>query len=176
MRERIGPPLAMMRPPYFLAAFLLRLAFSAAPALKRAFFEAGILISLPVAGLRPLPAARSRTEKVPKPTRRTSSPFLSDLPIPSSIASSALAARHLRQFGFPWRRADEFKLIHPTLRFEQPWQPRPFLTALFVRRTHLRPSQSELRALRKAFLAPNRRPSWPHCSYFAWDAQGFAAA
>ena len=53
---------------YFLADFLLRLAFSAAPGLKRAFLDAAILISLPVAGLRPFPAARSRTEKVPNPT------------------------------------------------------------------------------------------------------------
>src|SRR5208337_1286937 len=80
---------------YFLPAFLLRLAFSAAPGLKRAFFDAAILISLPVAGLRPFPAARSRTEKVPNPTRRTSSPFFNVFSMPSSTASSAAAAATL---------------------------------------------------------------------------------
>src|SRR5271154_978987 len=80
---------------YFLGDFLLRLAFRAAPGLKRAFLEAAILISLPVAGLRPFPAARSRTEKVPNPTSRTSSPFLNVLIMPSSRASSAAAAETL---------------------------------------------------------------------------------
>src|SRR3984957_11606830 len=80
---------------YFLADFLLRLAFSAAPGLKRAFLDAAILISLPVAGLRPFPAARSRTEKVPNPTSRTSSPFLKVPMTPSSTASSAAAAETL---------------------------------------------------------------------------------
>src|ERR1700734_2053667 len=82
----------LWRPYFFAAFFVFRLAFRAAPALKRAFFEAAILISLPVAGLRPLPAARSRTENVPKPTGRTSSPFLRDLAIPSRTASRAAAA------------------------------------------------------------------------------------
>src|ERR1700735_5897183 len=77
---------------YFLADFLLRLAFRAAPGLKRAFLDAAILISLPVAGLRPFPAARSRTEKVPDPTSRTFSLFFRVLRMPSSTASSAAAA------------------------------------------------------------------------------------
>jgi hypothetical protein len=80
---------------YFLADFLLRLAFSAAPGLKRAFLDAAILISLPVAGLRPFPAARSRTENVPNPTSRTSSPFLKVSTMPSRTASSAAAAETL---------------------------------------------------------------------------------
>src|ERR1700735_564877 len=80
---------------YFLGDFLFRLAFRAAPGLKRAFLDAAILISLPVAGLRPFPAARSRTEKVPNPTSRTSSPFLKVLMMPSSTASSAAAAETL---------------------------------------------------------------------------------
>src|ERR1039458_1060302 len=82
--RRLAAAWGRARSAHFLAgAFLFSAPLRAAPALKRAFFDAAILISLPVAGLRPLPAARSRTEKVPKPTRRTSSPFLSDLATPS---------------------------------------------------------------------------------------------
>ena len=50
---------------------------SAFPDLKPGTFEALILIVSPVRGLRPFLAARLRTEKVPKPTSVTESPFLS---------------------------------------------------------------------------------------------------
>src|ERR1039458_3064861 len=50
--------------------------FSSAPALNLATFFAEILIALPVCGLRPVLAARLATEKDPKPTRATRSPFL----------------------------------------------------------------------------------------------------
>ena len=46
----------------YLTAF-----FNKAPALNLGALEAGILISLPVAGLRPLRAERLATENVPKP-------------------------------------------------------------------------------------------------------------
>ena len=45
----------------------LTASLSALPALKAGTLEAAILISLPVCGLRPLRAARSRTSKLPKP-------------------------------------------------------------------------------------------------------------
>ncbi len=48
---------------------------SAVPALKRTFFEAAILISLPVLGFLPVLAALSPTLKDPKPIKVTSSPF-----------------------------------------------------------------------------------------------------
>ena len=43
------------------------------PILKRTVVEAGICISSPVRGLRPVPALRSAATKAPKPARRTSS-------------------------------------------------------------------------------------------------------
>src|SRR3546814_15444551 len=46
-------------------------------------------------GLRPVDALRFETEKVPKPTRRTSSPFLSAPEIESNTASTALLASPL---------------------------------------------------------------------------------
>lgn len=48
---------------------------SALPGLKAGTLEAAISISLPVCGLRPLRAARSRTSKLPKPINCTLSPF-----------------------------------------------------------------------------------------------------
>src|SRR5688572_17342298 len=55
--------------------FGLMAAFSVAPAAKRGVFDAAILMTSPVAGLRPLRAARLVTEKVPKPVIPTVSPF-----------------------------------------------------------------------------------------------------
>src|SRR6185312_171135 len=46
----------------------------------------------PVRGLRPVEALRLATENVPKPTRRTSSPFLSAPEIASKTPSTALVA------------------------------------------------------------------------------------
>src|SRR5688500_14830855 len=57
----------------------LTASFSALPALNDGFFDFWILIVSPVFGLRPSRAARSRTWKVPKPTRVTASPFFSAL-------------------------------------------------------------------------------------------------
>src|SRR5271166_1773013 len=62
------------------------------PGLNLGCFEAAILIFSPVRGLRPSDAAREATEKVPKPTRRTSSPPLSASAIASNTASTALLA------------------------------------------------------------------------------------
>lgn len=49
------------------------------PALNLGTLRALILITAPVCGLRPLRAARSDTENVPKPTSVTLSPFFSDV-------------------------------------------------------------------------------------------------
>jgi len=54
--------------------------------------EALIFIGSPVRGLRPVEALRLATEKVPKPTRRTSSPFLSAPLMASKTPSTALVA------------------------------------------------------------------------------------
>jgi len=59
---------------YFLVPFTAVL--SAAPALKAGALDALIFKGAPVAGLRPLRAARLRTSNVPKPTSATLSPFL----------------------------------------------------------------------------------------------------
>ena len=53
------------------------------PALKDGILAAAISIVAPVCGLRPVRAARSRTEKVPKPTNATCSP-----PFNSSVTAS----------------------------------------------------------------------------------------
>ena len=72
-------------------SFFVERGFKGRARLKPCALRRGNLISSPVAGLRPLPAARFLTEKVPNPTSRTSSPFLSALVIPSITASSAAA-------------------------------------------------------------------------------------
>src|SRR5262249_6847532 len=67
--------------------------FKPLPALKRTVVEAGIVISSPVRGLRPVPALRSAVWKVPKPTNRTSSFFFrapSIAPNTASTTSDAL--------------------------------------------------------------------------------------
>ena len=51
----------------FLKIHYLTASLRALPALNAGTLEAAILISLPVCGLRPLRAARSRTSKLPKP-------------------------------------------------------------------------------------------------------------
>src|SRR5215211_3570521 len=70
----------------------LMASLSCLEALKRGTLAAGILIFSPVWGLRPSPALRLETWKVPKPTRRTFSFFFNDLVITVSIASIAPAA------------------------------------------------------------------------------------
>ena len=51
----------------FSKADYLTASLRALPALNAGTLEAAIVISLPVCGLRPLRAARSRTSKLPKP-------------------------------------------------------------------------------------------------------------
>src|SRR5690554_8140863 len=70
----------------------LTASFRALPALKPGTLEAAILISAPVCGLRPVRAARSFTEKVPKPIRVTWSPFFRAPVMELVIASSARPA------------------------------------------------------------------------------------
>ena len=62
------------------------------PALNLATFLAAILIAFPVCGLRPILAALLETEKEPKPTNATLSPFLSAFVVAVTNASNALPA------------------------------------------------------------------------------------
>lgn len=65
---------------------------SALPGLKAGTLLAGISISAPVCGLRPLRAERSRTSKLPKPISWILSPFLSASKIVSKTESTAFVA------------------------------------------------------------------------------------
>ena len=71
--------------------YLLTASLKSLPALKAGAFAAAISISAPVCGLRPLRAARSRTSKVPKPTKATFSPLASSFLITSNNALTVLA-------------------------------------------------------------------------------------
>ncbi len=74
--------------------YLLTIALNSAPALNFATFLAAILIVAPVCGLRPSLAALLVTEKVPKPTKVTLSPFFNALlaaPMKASIVLPASA-------------------------------------------------------------------------------------
>src|SRR5674476_826451 len=75
---------------YFLAPFTAVL--RVAPALNAGALEALILRAAPVAGLRPLRAARFLTSKVPKPTRATLSPFFKVAVMMSISAPLVLSA------------------------------------------------------------------------------------
>ena len=65
------------------------------PALNFATFLAGILISVPVCGLRPVRAARLVTAKVPKPTSDTEPPFFRVVFTAPMVASKARVAAAL---------------------------------------------------------------------------------
>src|SRR5215210_5873967 len=65
--------------------------FNRAPAENLATFDAGIFISAPVAGLRPLRAARFEREKVPKPINATGSPLVNDAVTVSMNASKVVS-------------------------------------------------------------------------------------
>src|SRR5436190_9595670 len=66
--------------------------FSASPTRKRQVFEAGRLTAAPVRGLRAIPAGRLTGMKLPKPTRRTSSPLFRESITELVKASSASRA------------------------------------------------------------------------------------
>src|SRR3954468_14513227 len=66
--------------------------FSTLPALNLGWVDSLICIGSPVRGLRPVDALRFEQEKVPKPTRRTSSPFFRALVIASNTPSTARVA------------------------------------------------------------------------------------
>ena len=68
---------------------------SALPDLNPGTFEALIFIVSPVLGLRPILAARLRTENVPKPTSVIESPLFRALVSASNAASKARAAEAL---------------------------------------------------------------------------------
>src|SRR5690606_37120535 len=70
----------------------LTASFNPLPALNFGWVDALIVIGWPVRGLRPVEALRLATEKVPKPTRRTSSPFDSAPVMVSKTPSTALVA------------------------------------------------------------------------------------
>jgi hypothetical protein len=87
----------------FVTFFLLPMSFSAKPGLNLPFVFAGILISLPVAGLRPIRAARDTAENVPKPIRVTLSPALSadsTEPVKATRAFSACTLEYLHPLPF----------------------------------------------------------------------------
>ncbi len=56
-----------LEPQAFIQPYYLTASFNALPGLNAGTLLAGISISSPVCGLRPLRAARSRTSKLPKP-------------------------------------------------------------------------------------------------------------
>jgi hypothetical protein len=78
---------------YFFVPFTV--ALSAAPALNAGAFEALIFRGAPVAGLRPLRAARLRTSNVRNPTRAMLSPFLRVVVIISISAAKLRSASAL---------------------------------------------------------------------------------
>src|SRR5690606_4752004 len=67
----------------------LTASFSPFPAVNFGTLRAGICTSAPVCGLRPVDASRFDTEKLPKPTRRTSPPFFSSAVMAENTASTA---------------------------------------------------------------------------------------
>src|ERR1019366_5292548 len=79
---------------YFLVDkdYLLTVFANSAPALNLATFLAAILIAFPVCGFLPVLAALLATEKEPKPTNATLSPFLSAFVVALTNASKALPA------------------------------------------------------------------------------------
>gem|GEM_PF-5898868 len=91
--------LSVLTPPKNLAGglfyFTLTASFSALPARKPGTLPAGMVNSLPVCGLRPVRAARSRTENVPKPTSATSSPSFSESETELTNASNTRPAAAL---------------------------------------------------------------------------------
>jgi len=74
------------------------MSLSALPALKVGTLEAAILISAPVAGLRPMRSARVLTSKEPKPTSWTFSPSLRDAAMASKAAVTTASAWKRRPF------------------------------------------------------------------------------
>src|SRR3974390_2901808 len=72
--------------------FLLTCFFNSTPGVNLATRRAAILRTPPVCGLRPLRALRCKTEKVPKPTRVTRSPFFSAAVTESTSTSIAAEA------------------------------------------------------------------------------------
>jgi hypothetical protein len=77
--------------------YLFTASLNALPAENFGTFLAAILIALPVLGFLPVLAFLLESEKVPKPTRDTLSPFFTALVTASIAASSALPAAALLQ-------------------------------------------------------------------------------
>jgi len=72
--------------------YLFTESFKALPGLKVGSVAALIWIGAPVCGLRPVRAARSFTENVPKPTNATDSPLVKVSVIAAIVASNARPA------------------------------------------------------------------------------------
>ena len=77
---------------FFFFGVTLTASFSALPAEKTGCLEAGMLMGLPVWGLRPLRSLRARTWKVPKPMSWTLPPLASSFCMLSTTASIAIPA------------------------------------------------------------------------------------
>src|SRR5690606_20780715 len=75
-----------------LASSQLTASFRPLPAENLGTLRAGICTSAPVCGLRPVEASRFDTEKLPKPTRRTSPPFFNSPVMAENTASTAAVA------------------------------------------------------------------------------------
>src|SRR5688572_7882445 len=80
------------REAYFDRFFLLTVSFSSLPTLKRTVLLALMLMDSPVAGLRPLRALRSDSEKLPNPGTFAPSPDRRASVIASKTASNASVA------------------------------------------------------------------------------------
>jgi hypothetical protein len=76
--ENNAPVTLAARPP---VSRCQSLSFSPLAAVNDTFFEAAIVITSPVAGLRPCRSGRSLTANLPKPGIDTSSPFAAALAI-----------------------------------------------------------------------------------------------
>ena len=85
---------------YCVGEYYFTLPDSSLPALNLTTFLAAILISFPVCGLRPLRAAREETEKDPKPTSATRSPFFKAPVVAVINASSAFFASTFESSAF----------------------------------------------------------------------------
>src|SRR5690606_34871388 len=84
IRQYLGPFSCVFQ----RGAYLETASLSDLPALKAGTLVAGMLIEAPVAGFTPLRAARSRTSKVPNPTRVTFCPLASASSMDDNTAST----------------------------------------------------------------------------------------
>src|SRR5690606_37508212 len=77
---------------------------------KATFFEALILMASPVAGLRPMRAARLRTCRMPRPVRRTLFPFFRFFTVSSTKSLKSSVAAFLERPCFSASSAISFDM------------------------------------------------------------------